>query len=67
MIDLNILPNTISGPSAWRGDDLQYRQNEWLIHMKQDHIHELETAAQHYMSLGREIGSLKKEDFPPLC
>ena len=63
MIDLKILPNTISGPSAWRGDDLQHRQNEWLIHLKQDHIQELETAAQHYMSLGRDIGSLKKEDF----
>lgn len=64
MIDLNILPNTISGPSAWRGDDLQNRQNAWLIHLKQNDIHELENTSQHYMSLERDIGSLKKEDFP---
>ena len=61
MIDLNILPSTISGPSAWRGDDIQNCQNERLIHLKHDHIQELETAAQHYMSLGRDVKSLKKK------
>ena len=63
-MDLNTLPNIISGPSAWRGDDLQNRQNEWLIHLQQDQIRELETAAQHYLSLGRDIDIIKKEDFP---
>ena len=64
MMDLNTLPNTLSGRSAWRGDDLQNRQNEWLIHLQQDHIHELETAAQQYLSLGRDIGVITKGDFP---
>ena len=64
MMDLTTLLNTISGPSAWRGDDLQNRQNEWLIHLQQDQIRELETAAQHYLSLGRDIDIIKKEDFP---
>ena len=63
-MDLNILSNTISGPSTWRRDDLQHRQNEWLIHLKSGQIQELEPAAQHYLPLGRDIGSIKKDDFP---
>ena len=64
MMDLNILPNTNSGLFTWPGDDLQHRQNEWLIHLKPGQIQELEPAAQHYLRLGRDIGSIKKR-FPP--
>ncbi len=58
------LPEQFSGPSAWLGADMQQRQEDWLIELSPDDIAELEHAADHYLSLDRDIGEIRKEDFP---
>jgi len=64
MTDLNYLPEFILGPSAWTGDDLRNRQDDWLIILSKDEISELEMAASYFLSLGLDIGEITKDAFP---
>lgn len=63
-MDLNTLPARITGPAAWRGPDMQANSDTWLIHLSDEDIADLEQAARHYLSLGRDIGEITKADFP---
>jgi hypothetical protein len=58
------LPDRFTGPSAWLGKDLQAREQDWLIQLTPDQVADLEQAARHYLSLGRDVGEITKEDFP---
>ena len=58
------LPEKIEGPAAWIGAEMQSQQDLWLYHLSQDDIEDIEHAARHFLSLGRDIGSITKEDFP---
>ena len=57
------LPLPFSGPSAWRGRDLAQR-SDWLIELTIQQIAELESAAAHYLSLGRDVGEITADAFP---
>ncbi|WP_050605854.1 TauD/TfdA family dioxygenase [Ruegeria sp. 6PALISEP08] len=57
-------PAQITGPSVWTGQEMAARQNEWLLHLSPEDIADLEQAARHYLSLGRDIGEITKADFP---
>lgn len=61
---LNDIPEVLTGPSVWLGQDMMTRQAEWLIQLSDADIADLEQAARHYLSLGRDIGEITKEDFP---
>lgn len=61
---LNDIPKVLTGPSVWQGKDMQTRQSEWLIRLSEADIADLEQAARHYLSLGRDIGEITPEDFP---
>jgi hypothetical protein len=61
---LDELPETITGPAAWTGKDMQHRSDEWLIRLSDADIAELERAAAHYLSLGRDLGEIEAADFP---
>jgi len=61
---LEDLPESFSGPPAWIGRDMAGRSAEWLIQLSKDEIGELEGAARHYLSLGRDIGEISAADFP---
>lgn len=54
----------IDRPSAWQGARLAQQPEEWLVTLAPQEIAELETAARHYLSLGRDIGAINKQDFP---
>ena len=58
------LPEKIEGPAAWIGADMQSKQDVWLYHLSPTEIADIEAAARHYLSLGRDIGEIRKEDFP---
>ncbi len=58
------LPDTLTGPSAWIGRDMQARPEAWLVRLSPDDIADLEQAARHFLGLGRDIGEIAKEDFP---
>ena len=58
------LPSEFTGPAAWIGRDMRQRKREWLIELTSADIADLETAAHHFQSLGRDIGEIKAEDFP---
>jgi len=58
------LPERFEGPAAWLGFDLASRPQEWQVDLTDHQITELETAAKHYLSLGRDIGHITAQDFP---
>ena len=58
------LPEKITGPAAWLGSDMQHNQDVWLYHLSSKDVADLEQAARHYLSLGRDIGEITKENFP---
>ncbi len=58
------LPDAFTGPSAWVGTELQKTPEAWLYHLSADDIADLEVAARHYLSLGRDIGEIAQADFP---
>lgn len=58
------LPERFTGPSAWIGRDMAGRADEWLIDLSASDVVDLEQAARHYLSLGRDIGEITKADFP---
>ena len=58
------LPDVISGPAAWLGPEMQTNPDIWLYRLSNADIADLEQAAKHYLSLGRDIGEITKESFP---
>lgn len=61
---LQDLPTVIDKPSAWRGKDMDASPDRWLYHLTPADIADLEQAAQHYLSLGRDVGEISKDAFP---
>lgn len=54
----------LTGPSAWVGRDMAARQDVWLVDLTAAQIAELESAAAHYLSLGRDVGEITADAFP---
>ncbi|MDX1494800.1 MAG: TauD/TfdA family dioxygenase, partial [Longimicrobiales bacterium] len=64
MAHLDDIPRRFTGPAAWLGRDMQNREGEWIVHLSDDDVAELEAAARHYLSLGRDVGEITATDFP---
>ncbi|MEM9278245.1 MAG: TauD/TfdA family dioxygenase [Pseudomonadota bacterium] len=54
----------INGPAAWIGREMAAGPEQWLVELSGEQISDLENAARHYLSLGRDIGEITKADFP---
>ncbi|MFY0311914.1 TauD/TfdA family dioxygenase [Leisingera sp. D0M16] len=61
---LEQMPERIEGPAAWTGTEMQAHPGRWLVQLVPEDIADLEQAARHYLSLGRDIGEITKADFP---
>ena len=61
---LNNLPTYITRPSAWVGKDMASDPSKWLYYLTSADVQELESAANHFLSLSRDIGEIASEDFP---
>ncbi|WP_272009721.1 TauD/TfdA family dioxygenase [Roseovarius sp. ZX-A-9] len=57
-------PNRFDGPAAWEAADLNGALDDWRTESDAGTIAELEAAAAHYLSLGRDIGGVTAADFP---
>jgi len=64
MIEPENLPEKISRPSAWLGEDMAAHPEKWLYDLSVQEIDDLENAAKHYLTLKRDIGEIRREDFP---
>jgi hypothetical protein len=64
MSSITALPPPITGPSAWIGAEMVRHEDKWLVRLSEADIAELEAAARHYLSLGRDIGEITAADFP---
>lgn len=58
------LPEPITGPSVWRARDLKQNKSAWLYPLCSADIAELEVAADHFTSLGKDLGQITAADFP---
>lgn len=58
------IPERFTGPSAWVGRELSQRPELWRVDLRSDQIADLEQAARHFLSLGKDIGEIGKADFP---
>jgi hypothetical protein len=58
------LPDRFDGPAAWVGPEMQERTDEWLIHLSDTDVADLEQAATYYLSLGKDVGEITAADFP---
>ena len=54
----------IEHPAAWVGSDIKHSTDQWITELSTDQIAELEAAADHYVSLNRDIGEISKDAFP---
>lgn len=57
-------PEFIDIPSAWRGADMAARTDQWIVHLSQADIADLEQAATSFLAATREIGEISKDKFP---
>lgn len=58
------LPERLTGPAAWTGAEMATNPDLWLRQLTEAEVAELETAAAHYLSLGRDIGEITADAFP---
>lgn len=63
-IDLSTLPETFTGPSAWLGPDMAATPETWLYTLTEADVADLEAAARHFQSLGKDVGEITRADFP---
>lgn len=54
----------LTGPSAWIGRDMAANPDRWLVTLGSADIDDLLQAAEHFLSLGRDVGQIRAEDFP---
>jgi hypothetical protein len=57
-------PSSITGPAAWVGAAMARTPESWLVHLTPADVADLEAAARHYLSLGRDVGEITAEAFP---
>jgi hypothetical protein len=61
---LDQIPERISGPAAWVGQDMAADPARWLVVLTPDDIADLHQATVHFLSLGKDIGEITAADFP---
>ncbi len=57
-------PETIDRPSSWVGADLRSRTEDWVYELTSSDVAELERAATHFLSLGKDVGEITRDTFP---
>lgn len=58
------LPDQIVRPSAWVGSEMAGDETKWLYRLTSSDVQDLATAAEHFLSLGRDVGEVSIADFP---
>jgi hypothetical protein len=63
MFDMMPIPQVMEGPSAWYGPQVAV-SHEWIEHLSQTEIAEIDAAVQQLISAEKEIPSIRQNDFP---
>lgn len=63
-VNLQELPEKLTGPSAWLGRDMARSPEKWLYQLSPGDIADLEQAAELFLSLNKDVGEISKETFP---
>lgn len=59
------IPNSkITSPAAWLGKDMAANPEQWMFYLSNEDIDDIEQAAQHYLTLEKDIGEITAKDFP---
>ncbi len=61
---MSTLPPRQTGPAVWYGPDMQTRKDEWIDHLSQQEIGELEKAAESLVTSDFPIAQMTQADFP---
>ena len=57
------IPTEQNIPAAWYGADMAAREEQWLDHLSQDEVAELEAAARDCLGRGLDIPRITAEEF----
>ena len=60
--DLVSLPPALSGPSVWRGADMQ-RRSDWIEQLSAAEVHDIATATDRFISSGLDLASMQPGQF----
>jgi hypothetical protein len=60
----NSLPDRFDGPAAWTAEQMRTAPERWLYTLGAADIADLERAAAHFATLGKDIGEITSADFP---
>jgi len=63
-LSIGSLPEKLSGPSAWLGQELAKKSDFWLYTLQDEDIADLESAAAYFQSLQLDIGVIDQRSFP---
>lgn len=63
-IDLQELPEKLTGPSAWVGPEMARSPEKWLYRLSNADIADLEQAAQAFLDTDKDVGEISKGAFP---
>ena len=58
------LPPVQTGKAVWYGSEMESKKEEWILHLSDSEINELEEAAQHFLSKGTPIEHMTEDRFP---
>jgi len=61
---IDLPPERIDEPAAWIGEDMARHPERWLHRLSDADIGELESAAAAFLTQGKEIGALTRDEFP---
>lgn len=56
-------PKTLDTPASWSGKQLVQAPNKWITKFSENELSELEKAANEFLSKGKNIGEITKDDF----
>ena len=56
-------PKRLNTAASWKGSDLAKNPEKWITRFSSMEVSELETAAKHYLTLGKDIGEITQADF----
>ena len=54
----------LSGPAAWIGSEMTAHPQRWLVHLSPEDIADIEQAAEYFLALDRDVGTISAEEFP---
>lgn len=57
-------PRFVDTPAAWTAADMSARESEWVIHLTEDHVAQLDAALAHTKALGLSVPTITKDTFP---